>query len=100
MRLKETLLAAAFFTQILILIMAAILSQTMLPNFIKGKISEQLSVSENSDLFEIWKNPPVHPHFSAKIFNYTNFKEWSNNHGDQKLRVEEVGPFVFKSEKF
>ena len=52
-------------------------------------------VSPDSDIYLLWKKPPVNPEMKIYLFNMTNLEAWMN--GTQpKLRVEEVGPFVYR----
>lgn len=44
--------------------------------------------------FDWWKNPPDEVLLKAYVFNVTNSKEFISGK-DTKLKMEEVGPFVF-----
>lgn len=45
--------------------------------------------------YEWWKNPPDEVLLRVYIFNITNSEEFLNG-TDARLRLQEVGPIVFK----
>jgi len=55
---------------------------------------QRLQMSNGSFLFNIWRAPPVEILLKIYIFNVTNPREFMA--GKQKLKVEEVGPFVYR----
>ena len=66
-----------------------------MPSFSLGMINSQLVVSPDSDIFSLWRHPPVNPNMKIYLFNLTNVDAWLNG-SDAKLRVEEVGPWVYR----
>ena len=66
-----------------------------MPSFSLGMINSQLVVSPDSDIFSLWRHPPVNPEMKIYLFNLTNVEAWLNG-SDAKLRVEEVGPWVYR----
>ena len=66
-----------------------------MPSFSPGMINSQLVVSPDSDIFSLWRHPPVNPEMKIYLFNLTNLEAWLNG-SDAKLRVEEVGPWVYR----
>ncbi|KAG8230739.1 hypothetical protein J437_LFUL011074 [Ladona fulva] len=52
------------------------------------------TLTENGETFGIWKKPPVDLYLKVFLFNITNKDAFLN--GKEKLRVEEVGPYVYK----
>lgn len=45
-------------------------------------------------LFELWKKPPIDIYIKVYIFNITNAEEFLK--GGVKLKVEEIGPYVYQ----
>jgi scavenger receptor class B, member 1 len=45
---------------------------------------------------EWWKDSPIQPLIKVYIFNYTNIDEYLMSPRRNKIKVEEVGPYVFK----
>ncbi|KAK4878304.1 hypothetical protein RN001_010810 [Aquatica leii] len=50
--------------------------------------------SDGGEIFEMWRKPPVELYLRVFLFNVTNKDAFLN--GEEKLRVEEVGPYVYK----
>lgn len=44
---------------------------------------------------EWWKDSPIQPLIKVYIFNYTNIDDFMSGR-DKKIKVQEVGPFVYK----
>lgn len=59
---------------------------------------QNLILSNGSQAIKLWQEPPVDPYLRIHIFNYTNTERWLKGE-DEKLHVEDVGPYVYK-EKF
>lgn len=55
-----------------------------------------MSFINGSFLFGLWRKPPVQIYVQVYLFNVTNPREFLR--GQEKLRVEEVGPFVYRCE--
>lgn len=51
-------------------------------------------MSPNSLLFSLWKSPPINIYLYLYIFNITNPVEFLS--GKEKLKVQEVGPYVYQ----
>ncbi|GBP24859.1 hypothetical protein EVAR_14192_1 [Eumeta japonica] len=49
----------------------------------------------NSLAFKMWQHPTVQPVMKVHIFNYTNWENVKNGYED-KLVVEDVGPYVYQ----
>ncbi|GAB0093081.1 scavenger receptor class B member 1 [Sergentomyia squamirostris] len=58
-------------------------------------IDVQLNLSENSFLFWLFKNPPIGVYIKVFLFNVTNAEAFTSGI-DDKLRLDEVGPFVIE----
>ncbi|KAF5286498.1 hypothetical protein FQR65_LT12581 [Abscondita terminalis] len=50
--------------------------------------------SDGGEIFEIWRKPPVDLYLRVFLYNVTNKEAFMR--GEEKLRVEEVGPYVYK----
>jgi scavenger receptor class B, member 1 len=44
---------------------------------------------------EWWVDSPIQPLLKIYIFNYTNIDDYLNG-VDKKIKIEEVGPYVYK----
>lgn len=53
-------------------------------------------LGEGGEIFEIWRKPDVDLYVKIYLFNITNKEQFLA--GEEKLRVEEVGPYVYKEE--
>ncbi|KAJ6637985.1 Scavenger receptor class B member 1 [Pseudolycoriella hygida] len=58
-------------------------------------VKDQLSIREGSLLFFLFKNPPLEVFISVYVFNVTNVEAFLSKK-DSKLKVEEVGPYVYR----
>lgn len=63
-------------------------------NFYKNFV-QNLVLSNKSSAFEWWLDPPLKTYLKVHIFNYTNIPEYMN-YNDNKLKVEDLGPFVYE----
>ncbi|XP_076233540.1 scavenger receptor class B member 1 [Calliopsis andreniformis] len=54
----------------------------------------KLEMTPNSLIFNLWRKPPIDVFIKVYIFNITNKDEFLS--GKEKLRVEEVGPYVYQ----
>jgi hypothetical protein len=45
---------------------------------------------------EWWENSPIQPLLKVYIFNYTNIDDYLRNPRGKKIKVQEVGPYVYK----
>ena len=93
---KNHKLAVAIFSlEWIFIISSGIFSYLYMGKWIQNMINQSLVTSPQSDLFEMWKNPPVQPILSVYLFNYTNTELWLDG-TDEKLIVEEVGPYCYQ----
>ena len=70
---KNHKLAVAIFSlEWIFIISSGIFSYLYMGKWIQNMINQSLVTSPQSDLFEMWKNPPVQPILSVYLFNYTN----------------------------
>ena len=93
---KNHKLAVAIFSlEWIFIISSGIFSYLYMGKWIQNMINQSLVTSPQSDLFEMWKNPPVQPILSVYLFNYTNTELWLDG-TDENLIVEEVGPYCYQ----
>uniref|UniRef100_A0A182NV29 Scavenger receptor class B n=1 Tax=Anopheles dirus TaxID=7168 RepID=A0A182NV29_9DIPT len=64
-------------------------------NMYNNSVLENLKLIKNSTAAEWWAKPPVYPLLKVHVFNYTNTEEFLAGK-EPKLRVEDLGPFVYK----
>ncbi|KAL3271969.1 hypothetical protein HHI36_022438 [Cryptolaemus montrouzieri] len=55
----------------------------------------KVKFSEGSEIFELWRTPPVELYLRVFLWNITNSEEFMSG-TDQKLKVQEVGPYVYR----
>ncbi|XP_005181047.1 scavenger receptor class B member 1 [Musca domestica] len=58
-------------------------------------VDSQLTLRTGSLLFNLWKKPPLEVFMKVYMFNVTNLDEYVRGI-DAKLRVTEVGPYVYQ----
>lgn len=51
-------------------------------------------MTPTSTVFLMWRKPPVDVFLKVYVFNITNAEAFLNN--EEKLRVQEVGPYVYQ----
>ncbi|CAH0548626.1 unnamed protein product [Brassicogethes aeneus] len=51
--------------------------------------------SEGGEIFEMWRTPPVDLYLRVFLWNVTNKEDYMSGK-DSKLKVQEVGPYVYK----
>ncbi|KAI8421281.1 hypothetical protein MSG28_008319 [Choristoneura fumiferana] len=56
-----------------------------------------MEMRDGSYVMHMWENPTYQLFSEVWIFNYTNVPEYLDGTA-KKLRVEEVGPFIFQRE--
>ncbi|XP_012221709.1 scavenger receptor class B member 1-like isoform X2 [Linepithema humile] len=61
---------------------------------VKLILEYNLQMAPHSMLFSIWKKPPLDLYLNIYIFNITNSEEFL--HGKEKLKVEQLGPYVYQ----
>lgn len=54
-----------------------------------------MKIAPNSMFLATWQSPPVDIYTKVYIFNYTNPDAFLSGI-DEKLKVQEIGPFVFR----
>lgn len=55
---------------------------------------QKLLLADNGEIFNLWKSPPVNLYIKIYLFNITNVDAFLR--GEEKMRVEEVGPYVYR----
>jgi len=58
-------------------------------------VNKSLVISPTSEKYYLWEDPPVSPEFRIYLFNITNAENWLKG-SDLKIKVNQVGPFVYK----
>ena len=56
-------------------------------------IQKQTSLTQDSMMVDLWKNPPLTPKLEVYVYNVTNSEAFLN--GDEKLTVKEIGPYIY-----
>ncbi|XP_069684901.1 scavenger receptor class B member 1-like [Periplaneta americana] len=64
-------------------------------DLIKIALNENMGIENNTAGYDIWSNPPIYPIVQVYLFNYTNADAFAKGI-DKKLRVQEVGPYVYR----
>lgn len=64
-------------------------------NVFRDAILSNLVLRNGTASFLLWQRPPIGLTFKVYVFNYTNVREFESGNAT-KLRVEEVGPFVYR----
>lgn len=67
-----------------------------LPDVINKVIDTQIALTQSSQTFPMWKEPPVPVYQKFYFFNVTNAQEVEQS--GHKPNLEEIGPFVYRSE--
>ncbi|KAH0550224.1 scavenger receptor class B member 1-like isoform X1 [Cotesia glomerata] len=55
----------------------------------------KVTFSNNGEIFELWRKPPVDLYLKVYLFNVTNHDRYMSG-VDSKLKFQEVGPYVYK----
>ena len=58
----------------------------------------QMKLRNGSRAFDWWQHPPIKIEYRIHLFNYTNVKEFEAG-AARKLRVQELGPYVYRETK-
>lgn len=69
------------------------ISYLLFDPIVKYVILNRLVLRNDTDFAELWRNPPITPHFKVYFFNLTNPEEFFN--GNAKPHLEEIGPFTY-----
>lgn len=56
---------------------------------------QKLTFSDNGEIFTLWQRPPVELLLKVYLFNITNHEAFLAGR-DKKLKVAEVGPYVYR----
>ena len=70
------------------------LSYLLFDPLVKYVVLNRLVLKKESDFAELWKNPPITPHFKVYFFNLTNPQEFFE--AKAKPNLQEVGPFTYQ----
>ena len=92
---KHKKILIIFTVQWICTIICGLVSFLYMGTWIQNMINQSLVTSPQSDLYELWKNPPVNPVLSIYLFNFTNAHKWMNG-TDEKLKVQELGPYCYQ----
>lgn len=55
---------------------------------------QKLIFAEDGEIFNLWQNPPVNLYIKIYLFNITNAEQFMK--GEEKMKVEEIGPYVYR----
>ncbi|XP_067134794.1 scavenger receptor class B member 1-like [Centruroides vittatus] len=77
--------------------LAGLLFYVLFPNILKWQIEKRLILSEESEMYEQWKEPSLPIYLEIYLFNITNPEDVEAN--ISKPIVEEVGPFSFREKR-
>ena len=55
---------------------------------------QKLIFADEGEIFELWKEPPVELYIKIYLFNITNAEAFMD--GTEKMKVEEIGPYVYR----
>ena len=70
------------------------LSYLLFDPLVKHMVLSKLVLRNNSGFAELWKNPPIKPHFKVYFFNLTNAEDFIN--GKANPHVQEIGPYTYQ----
>ena len=70
------------------------LSYLLFDPLVKHMVLSKLVLRNNSGFAELWKNPPIKPHFKVYFFNLTNAEDFMN--GKANPHVQEIGPYTYQ----
>jgi len=61
---------------------------------VRSIVLKKLVLSNTSETFHIWEDPPISPHFKVYFFNLSNPEEVFS--GKEKPHLVEIGPYTYK----
>lgn len=64
-------------------------------NVFRDAILSNLELRNGTTTFSLWQRPQVRALYKIYVFNFTNVEEFEAGI-DKKLRVEELGPFIYR----
>ena len=91
----EGKLKIAFLVEWIVYLVIAAISCVSIGPFIQDMINQSLAPSPTSDIFVLWKDPPIHPTLKVYLFNITNLDPWLKG-VDSVLNFQEVGPYAYR----
>ncbi len=77
---------------------ATLLCLPLIQNSVKNWMELQFSLAPNSVFTSIWTDPPMTPRLEVYVFNVTNHEAFLSGK-EKKVRVEEIGPFVYHAQQ-
>ena len=90
----EGKLKLAFAVEWTAYLVVTILGCAFIGTFIQNMINKSMAPSPDSDIFNLWKSPPIHPTMKIHLFNITNLDEWMSGN-DDVLKYQEIGPYSY-----
>lgn len=60
-----------------------------------NELFQHFSIEPEKFLFKLWKDPPIGVMIKFYIFNVTNAEDFLSGK-DERLKVEEIGPYLYK----
>ena len=85
---------AVFAVEWIIYLIVSIAGCALVGGLIQSMISGSMAPSPDSDIYKLWKNPPIHPTMKLHLFNITNLDEWMSG-VDDVLKYQEIGPYSY-----
>ncbi|KAJ4444622.1 hypothetical protein ANN_06418 [Periplaneta americana] len=85
----------AFTVTITVVVWSTDLIKIALNEIIRYVFFQNMGIENNTAGYDIWSNPPIYPIVQVYLFNYTNADAFAKGI-DKKLRVQEVGPYVYR----
>ncbi|EDV42341.1 uncharacterized protein Dana_GF17933, isoform A [Drosophila ananassae] len=70
-------------------------SLVLISDPVQSILDMQLTLRPGTLMYALWLFPPLDVYINVYIFNYTNVEEFMSGRAT-KLKVEEVGPYVYK----
>jgi len=61
---------------------------------VRSIVLKKLVLSNTSDTFHIWEDPPISPHFKVYFFNLSNPEQVFS--GEEKPNLVEIGPYTYR----
>lgn len=55
---------------------------------------QKIIFSDGGEIFEMWREPPVNLYLNVYLWNITNKDAFLR--GEEKLKLQEVGPYVYR----
>jgi len=61
---------------------------------VRSIVLRKLTMSRNSETFELWEDPPISPHFKVYFWNLTNPVDFFD--GKSLPKLNEIGPYTYR----